>query len=128
MRRSRRLKTPGTSLRCRVAARSWGGTGRWTGLREGRTACLCSVAINVRSWERASEFVGSGKTRSPLLRFQVWSPGDAAASVEDGIGRARVPGWSVCVPLGCSGLVSAQAGMPLCAVQYHRELYALCHP
>lgn len=30
--------------------------------------------------------------------------------------------------LGRSWFVSAQPGVALCAIQYQRELYALCHP
>lgn len=59
------------------------------------TAYLCSVAINGSPWKYASEFVNSGKAGSPLLRFQFWPLGDAAAP--DGIGRTGVPVWgSVC--------------------------------
>lgn len=110
--RSQCLKTAGTAMSCGsarwgpahgVAAGSWGGAGRQTRLKEGCTAFLCSVTINERSWERASaSFAQERKAASPLLQFQVWPPGDAAASDEEGIGRTGQR-----VSPGCSRLLSS---------------------
>lgn len=88
-------------------------------MREVRTACLCSAAINVTSWERYAVCLLL-EVGSLLLRFQVWPPGDAAASDEGGLCGAGVPEWvGVCprdargFPLPRLGWLSAQSVKPL---------------
>lgn len=93
-----------------------------------RTACLCSVAINFRPWGTCLLRSLSAQGKVTLLRFQVWPLGDAVASDADGMREGDSLTLRQRVFAGCSRLLSTQSGIALCAIQYHGELYTLCHP
>lgn len=101
-----------------------GGAGRWAGLREVHTACPRSGAINVRSGQRASEFVGSAKARSPRCgsrpdRQETLPPRSKAdqggrvpassARVPRMLAAGVCPVWDDCTPSSTTGAVKPRA-------------------
>lgn len=106
---------------CLKTAGSWGGAGRRTRPREGCIAFLCSVAINERSWERASALSlrkgrvapaavpGLAARRRCRLRRRR-DRADRAACVSGMLAASFCPAWDGS------------------AIQHQRKLYAFCLP